>query len=155
MGLGFRTPTLIVIAVPKLPIYKASFLPDSNTVLATGRRPFFYFYDMASGKVDFVPQILGREEKSWETHFVSQDGKSIAFLGNDGYIVLVDPHSKQSTGFFKLNGSVRSAAFTPDGTELLASGSDGIVNRYVSCDLLCGTQKIVRFNNSRPSLPKV
>jgi len=84
---------------------------------------------MTSGKVDFVPHILGREEKSWESHFASQDGKSIAFLGNDGYIVMVDPHNKQSTGFLKLNGSVRSVAFTPDGTELLASGSDGIVNR--------------------------
>lgn len=86
---------------------------------------------MSAGKVDFVPQILGREEKSWESHFVSPDGKTIALVGNDGYIVLLDPHSKQSTGFLKMNGSVRSIAFTPDGNELLASGSDGIINRQV------------------------
>ena len=86
---------------------------------------------MVSGKVDFVPGVLGREEKSWESHFVSPDGRQIAFLGNDGYVVLIDPHNKQSTGFLKLNGSVRSVSFTADGKHLLASGSDGDITRQV------------------------
>jgi U3 small nucleolar RNA-associated protein 18 len=86
---------------------------------------------MVAGKVDFVPGVLGREEKSWESHVVSPDGRNIAFLGNDGYVVLIDPNNKQATGFLKLNGSVRSVAFTPDGKHLLASGSDGDITRQV------------------------
>ena len=121
--------TVLDFPVPKLPIYKASFLPDSNSIIVTGRRPFFYTYDMVAGKVDFVPGVMGREEKSWESHFVSKDGKMVAFLGNDGYIVLLDPHSKQNIGSLKLNGSVRSVAFTADGTHILASGSDGDISR--------------------------
>jgi U3 small nucleolar RNA-associated protein 18 len=84
---------------------------------------------MVAGKVDYIPGVLGREEKSWESHFVSRDGKKIAFLGNDGYIVLIDPLNKQVTGTLKLNGSVRSAVFTEDGRHLLASGSDGDISR--------------------------
>lgn len=84
---------------------------------------------MVAGKVDFVPCVMGRDEKSWESHFVSKDGKTVALLGNDGYVVLFDPHSKQATGSLKLNGSVRSVAFTADGLHLLASGSDGDITR--------------------------
>ena len=86
---------------------------------------------MVAGKVDYIPGVLGREEKSWESHFVSRDGKKIAFLGNDGYIVLIDPLNKQATGTLKLNGSVRSVSFTDDGRHLLASGSDGDITRQV------------------------
>lgn len=86
---------------------------------------------MVAGKVDFVAGVLGREEKSWESHFVSLDGKKIAFLANDGYIVMIDPRNKQATGTLKLNGSVRSLSFTEDGRYLLASGSDGDISRYV------------------------
>ena len=99
--------------------------------MLSGRRKFFYFYDAISGKVDLVPGILGRDERSWERHTVSPDGKLIAFVGNDGYVVLVDSHSKQSIGSLKLNGSVRAITFTPDGSEVLASGSDGDIYRCV------------------------
>ena len=85
-----------------------------------------------AGKVDFIPKILGREEKSWERHTVSPDGRLIAFVGNDGYVVLVDSHSKHWIADLKLNGSVRAIAFTPDGKYIVASGSDGDIYRYVS-----------------------
>lgn len=117
--------------VPRMPIYNASFLMDSGNVVATGRRPFFYLYDMVAGKIDLVPSIYGREEKSWESHAVSPDGKIIALLGNDGYIILVDPRHKQAIGSLKINGSVRAVTFDADGRYLLASGSDGDVYRYV------------------------
>mmetsp|Transcript_2091 Transcript_2091/g.4843 ORF Transcript_2091/g.4843 Transcript_2091/m.4843 type:complete len:696 (-) Transcript_2091:85-2172(-) len=114
----------------KMPIYSANFLGDTGKVVVSGRRPFFYLYDAVSGNVDLVPRILGRDERSWERHTVSPDGRLIAFVGNDGYIVLVDAHSKHSVGTLKLNGSVRSITFTPDGSNIIASGSDGDVYRW-------------------------
>jgi U3 small nucleolar RNA-associated protein 18 len=112
-----------------MPIYSASFLGNSGKVVASGRRSFFYIYDAVAGKVDFVRRILGRDEKSWEKHVASPEGDLIAFVGNDGYVVLVDSHSKQCVGTLKLNGSVRAITFTPDGSQILASGSDGDVYR--------------------------
>eukprot|EP00536_Pseudo-nitzschia_multiseries_P003153 jgi/Psemu1/185171/e_gw1.47.101.1 len=131
------------IHFPEMPIYSASFLGDTGKVVLSGRRKFFYFYDMISGKVDLVPSILGRDERSWERHTVSPDGKLIAFVGNDGYVILVDSFSKQSVGSLKLNGSVRAITFTPDGSELLASGSDGDIYRWDVNSRQC----IERFSN--------
>eukprot|EP00535_Pseudo-nitzschia_heimii_P003969 CAMPEP_0197179694 /NCGR_PEP_ID=MMETSP1423-20130617/4555_1 /TAXON_ID=476441 /ORGANISM="Pseudo-nitzschia heimii, Strain UNC1101" /LENGTH=597 /DNA_ID=CAMNT_0042629639 /DNA_START=78 /DNA_END=1871 /DNA_ORIENTATION=- len=131
------------IHFPEMPIYSASFLGNTGKVVLSGRRKFFYFYDAISGKVDLVPSILGRDERSWEKHAVSSDGKLIAFVGNDGYVVLVDSHSKQSIGSLKLNGSVRAITFTPDGSEVLASGSDGDIYRWNVKSRQC----IERFSN--------
>jgi len=118
------------IHFPEMPIYNASFLGDTGKVVLTGRRKFFYIYDAVAGKVDLVPKIHGRDERSWERHTVSPDGSLIALVGNDGYIVLVDSHSKQCVGTLKLNGSVRAITFTPDGTCIIASGSDGDIYRW-------------------------
>lgn len=112
-----------------MPIYSASFLGDSGNVVVSGRRRFFYMYDAVAGKVDFVPRIMGRDEKSWERHVASPNGDMIAFLGNDGFIVLVDAHSKHWITDLKMNGSVRALTFTPDGSHILSSGSDGDVYR--------------------------
>ena len=43
-----------IAAVPKLPIYSASFLGDTGNVVVSGRRPFFYIYDAVAGKVGQV-----------------------------------------------------------------------------------------------------
>lgn len=118
-----------------MPIYSANFLGSTGNVVVSGRRPFFYIYDAVAGKVDHVPRIQGREEKSWETHVVSPDGKLIAFVGNDGWIVLVDSHSKHWVGDMKCNGSVRALSFTPDGKYILASGSDGDIYRQVVAEM--------------------
>jgi WD40 repeat protein len=87
-------------------------------------------YDAVAGKLDLVPRIIGREEKSLEKFNVSPDGRTIAFIGNDGYIILVDAHTKHWIADLKMNGSVRAVTFTPDGEEIIASGSDGDVYRY-------------------------
>ena len=132
------------IAVPKLPIHTANFLGNTGNVVVSGRRPFFYLYDAVAGKVDEVPRIHGRDEKSWEKHSVSPTGQLIAFYGNDGYIVLVDAHSKHWVGDLKINGSVRAITFTPDGSQILASGSDGDVYRWDVHSRRC----IERFSNN-------
>lgn len=131
------------IHFPKLPIISAHFLGDTGKVVVSGRRPFFYIYDSMAGKLDHVPRIVGREEKSWERCFPSPDGKTIAFVGNDGYLILVDVRSKQWMASLKMNGSVRAITFTPDGEYILASGSDGDVYRWEIASRKC----VERFTN--------
>jgi U3 small nucleolar RNA-associated protein 18 len=119
-----------------MPIYSASFLgASSGKVVASGRRPFFYLYDTVAGKLDQVPKIVGRarQEKSLERCVASPDGRTIAFCGNDGYIILYDAHNKRWITDLKVNGSVRAICFTPGGGEhhhVMASGSDGDVYRW-------------------------
>ena len=117
------------IHFPTLPITCASFLGNSGSVVLSGRRPFFYVYDAVSGNIQKVPSIVGRKERSLEKFTVSPNGQYIAFIGNDGYIILVDGKTYQWVGDLKMNGSVRAITFTEDGEYILGSGSDGDVYR--------------------------
>ena len=93
--------------------------------MASGRRKGFFIYDLAASRVEKVQGILGRPEKSCESFVTcpSSSNPLVAFLGNEGCIPLVSLHSRQSIGTLKMNGTVRTAAFTADGQELLTAGT--------------------------------
>ncbi|KAL7519848.1 hypothetical protein ACHAWX_004729 [Stephanocyclus meneghinianus] len=97
-----------------MPIMCASFVGNYGSAVMSGRRPFFYVYDAASGSVEQVhATMFGRKEHSLEWFTVSPDGRVIAFVGNDGYIILIDGFSKRWIGDLKMNGSVRAITFSP------------------------------------------
>lgn len=118
-------------------------------MVVTGRRPFFYLYDTVAGKADRMPPIPGRQEKSWERSVAAPDGKTLALLGNDGYILLYDVQQKacRTTQHMKLNGSVRTVCFSESASsslDLFASGSDGDVYRF---DIRNSSRCVERFSN--------
>lgn len=127
---GKRNTKIQSIFLDDCPIRKASFLPDGSAVIVSGRRKFFYSFDLVKAKVDKIGPLTGREEKSLEAFEVSPDSKTIAFLGNEGYILLVSSKSKELIGTLKMNGTVRSIAFTNDGHQLLSSGGDGQIYHW-------------------------
>lgn len=136
-------PKVHGVNFPKMPISCASFLGDTGSVVLSGRRPFFYVYDAMSGKIQRVPGIVGRKERSLEKFTASRDGRLIAFVGNDGYVILVDGKTRQWVGDLKMNGSVRTVEFGKDGEHLLGSGSDGDVYRWHIGSRRC----VERFRN--------
>jgi U3 small nucleolar RNA-associated protein 18 len=133
------------VPVPKLPIYSASFLGTTGNVVVSGRRPFFYIYDAATGGLDYIPRVhAGRHERSLERFTTSPDGRTVAFMGNDGYIILFDAARKRWITDLKMNGSVRAVSFTPSGDQIVTSGSDGDVYRW---DLRNACRCVERFSN--------
>ncbi|KAI4301165.1 hypothetical protein L6164_034471 [Bauhinia variegata] len=127
---GKRNTKIESIFIDDCPIRKASFLPDGSQVILSGRRKFFYSFDLLKAKVDKIGPLVGREEKSLEVFEVSPDSHTIAFVGNDGYILLVSTKTKELVGTLKMNGTVRSLAFAEDGQQLLSSGGDGQVYHW-------------------------
>lgn len=97
-----------------------------SQIVASGRRKGFFIYDLAASRVEQVQGILGRQEKSCESFVTCPSGSNplMAFLGNQGCIPLVSLASRQSVGTLKMNGTVRTAAFTADGQELLTAGTN-------------------------------
>lgn len=124
---GEENPKIHGIHFPTLPITCASFLGDSGSVVMSGRRPFFHVYDAISGNIQKISSIVGRKERSLEKFTVSPSGDVIAFVGNDGYIILVDGKTRQWISDLKMNGSVRAITFSDDGEYIMGSGSDGDV----------------------------
>lgn len=127
---GKRNTKIQSIYLEDCPIRKASFLPDGSQVIISGRRKFFYSLDLVKAKVDKIGPLVGREEKSLEVFEVSPDSSTIAFTGNEGYILLVSTKTKELIGTLKMNGTVRSMAFADDGRQLLSSGGDGQVYHW-------------------------
>lgn len=118
-----------MLVVPRLPISSAWFLGATGTVVASGRRSFFYLYDSVAGKLDRIPKLSGRNEQSLESCFAAPDGSTLAFAGNDGFVLLFDVKQKHLKSTVKLNGTVRSICFSGE-HEVLASGCDGDVYRF-------------------------
>lgn len=127
---GKRNPKIQSVFIEDLPIRKASFLPDGSMAIAAGRRKFFYSFDLVKGALDRINCLIGREERSLESFEVSTDSSTIAFLGNDGYIMLVSTKTKQLIGTLKMNGTARALSFADDGRQLLSSGGDGQVYHW-------------------------
>ncbi|KAI5448309.1 U3 small nucleolar RNA-associated protein 18 homolog [Lathyrus oleraceus] len=127
---GKRNTKIQSIFLEDCPIRKASFLPDGSQVIISGRRNFFYSLDLVKARVDKSGPLLGRDEKSLEVFEVSPDSKTIAFVGNEGYILLVSAKSKQLIGTLKMNGTVRALAFSEDGQKLLSTGGDGHIYHW-------------------------
>ncbi|CAH9140592.1 unnamed protein product [Cuscuta epithymum] len=118
------------VFIEDCPIKKAAFSPDGSQVIISGRRKFFYALDLVKTTVDKIGPLVGREEKSLESFEVSPNSDMIAFLGNEGYILLVSLKTKELVGTLKMNGTVRSIAFTNDGQQLLSSGGDGEIYHW-------------------------
>lgn len=127
---GKRNNKIQSIFLDDCPIQKACFLPDGSQVIASGRRKFFYSFDLVKATVDKIGPLIGREEKSLEVFEVSPDSNTLAFVGNEGYILLVSSKTKELIGTLKMNGTARSLAFANDGQHLLSSGGDGHVYHW-------------------------
>lgn len=127
---GKRNAKIESIFIDDCPIRKAAFLPDGSQVIIAGRRKFFYSFDLVMAKVDRIGPLVGREEKSLEVFEVSPDSSTIAFVGNEGYILLVSSKTKELIGTLKMNGTARSLAFSEDGKQLMSSGGDGQVYHW-------------------------
>ncbi|CAM9886761.1 unnamed protein product, partial [Hapterophycus canaliculatus] len=113
--------------------------------IVTGRRPFFYSYDVATGKVVKIPRIFssGRAEKHVETFAASPDGQWLAFIGSGGYVLLLSSKTKQWAADFKLNSTATAVTFSPDSRYLLASSADADVYKFDIRSRRC----VLRFFN--------
>lgn len=127
---GKRNAKIQSVFLEDCPVRKAAFLPDGSQVVVSGRRKFFYTFDLVKARVDKIGPLVGREEKSLELFEVSPDSTTIAFAGNEGYILLVSTKTKELVGTLKMNGTVRSMAFSGDGKTLLSSGGDGQIYHW-------------------------
>ncbi|KNC96269.1 uncharacterized protein SPPG_08420 [Spizellomyces punctatus DAOM BR117] len=127
---GKINPKIQSVHIKDLPIHRATFTPDGKEVLLTGKRKFFYSYNIEAGVIQRIPGIRGRDEESFANSYVSPDNKHFAFLGRDGHIILVSKDTKQWVATMKMNGSVTAIDFSKDGKFLYSFGGDGEVYQW-------------------------
>ncbi|KAJ9560016.1 hypothetical protein OSB04_005176 [Centaurea solstitialis] len=134
---GKRNTKIQTIFVDDCPIRKAAFTPDGSQVIVSGRRKFFYSFDLVKAKMDKIGPLVGRDEKSLETFEISPDSNTIAFVGNEGYILLVSSKTKELIGTLKMNGTARALAFVDGGRQLMSTGGDGHIYHWDLRTMTC------------------
>ncbi|CAM9279963.1 unnamed protein product [Ectocarpus sp. 13 AM-2016] len=141
---GVRNAKVHSIFFEDLPITSAAFT-GAEQAIVTGRRSFFYSYDVATGKVLKIPRVFssGRTEKHLESFAASPDGQWLAFIGSGGYVLLLSSKTKQWAADFKLNSTATAVTFSPDSRYVLASGADADVYKFDIRSRRC----VLRFSN--------
>lgn len=125
---GVKNPHVQSIFFEDMPVHSAQFLERGSKIFCSGRRSFFYALDLETSKVEKISKLFGREEKSFESFIGSNASDVVAFIGQDGSLPLVSISSRQLIDTLKMNGTVRSGAFSNDGLHLYTGGGDGIVH---------------------------
>ncbi|KAG0746873.1 hypothetical protein G6F57_008232 [Rhizopus arrhizus] len=127
---GKINPKIQSVKFKDLPITHAEFHPSGDQIVVSGRRSYFYIYDIQSGTIDKCPGIWGREEKSLEKFSMSPCGRYIAFLGNSGVIIIVSYLTKKWFGNLKVNKTVESVDWSSDGKYLFGFNNEGEVYQF-------------------------
>ncbi|KAJ3271884.1 U3 snoRNP protein, partial [Borealophlyctis nickersoniae] len=127
---GKVNPKIQSIYIKDLPIHKAAFTPDGKQVIMAGQRKYFYVFDVESGGVEKVPYIRGHEDDTLPNMYASPCNTYLAFIGRDGYVMLVSRTTKQWVADLKTNGYVKSLAFSADGKFLFTFGGNGDVCQW-------------------------
>jgi U3 small nucleolar RNA-associated protein 18 len=134
---GKENAKLSSVHFKNMPIYCADFVPFKNEVIVSGRRRHFCSFDVESGKIDTIPYLRGRDERSLEHFKISPNGDTICFRALSGEMVLVSVKSKQAIGTLKMNGCVKDFAYSADGYSLLSTGSDSEIYQWDLRNMNC------------------
>jgi U3 small nucleolar RNA-associated protein 18 len=113
-----------------LPISTADFTKDGEQVVLSGKKPYFYIFDMKHESIEKIPFIQGRNERSLEYFELSPCNRYIAFIGLAGSILVLHRNSKQLIAEFKSNTHVRSLRFSCSGESLFSVGGDGMIYQW-------------------------
>lgn len=113
-----------------MPIHRARFSGGGEQVIVSGRRSFFYQFDLGSGTVERVLTLERNRHsiKSLENFVVSHDGQQLAFIGGKGHVHIVSNKTKQQTGVLHLNEACGAACFSAHNEHhILTTGKGGNV----------------------------
>ncbi|CAB4406560.1 unnamed protein product [Rhizophagus irregularis] len=127
---GKKNPKIQSVIFNDLPILRAEFNPSGSEIIISGRRKYFYIYNIEAGSIDRSQGIFGTEDKTRENFLISPCGKYIVFIGSNGYLTLVSYQTKQQVANLKMNGSADAAAWSSDGKYLFSAGKDATIYQW-------------------------
>ncbi|ORY53100.1 WD40 repeat-like protein, partial [Rhizoclosmatium globosum] len=127
---GKVNPKIQSVFLKDFPIHCADFNATGRQVILSSVKKFFYVYDVEAGQAERIDGIRGRDEDKFEKFIVSPCGKFIAFMGRDGYIILISAQSKQWIANLRMNGTCTAFDFTKDGRFLYSIGGDGEIYQW-------------------------
>ncbi|RHN71712.1 putative transcription factor WD40-like family [Medicago truncatula] len=115
------------------PINSVQFHRNGQLLLAAGLDRKLKFFQIDGKRNTKIESIFLEDCPIRKASFLP-DGSQVIISGRRkffySYILLVSTKSKQLVGTLKMNGTVRSLAFTEDGQKLLSAGGDGHIYHW-------------------------
>jgi U3 small nucleolar RNA-associated protein 18 len=116
------------ILLPDLPVYQARFIKEGHQLLITGNRKYFYYYDLASNKLEKVHGVTGGAfSNTGGDHLTSltrlftppsADADMFAFAGGEsGSISVMSQSTKKMLFELKLSSSSCTAVGFSEGSD--------------------------------------
>ncbi|QRV91650.1 WD40 domain-containing protein [Ceratobasidium sp. AG-Ba] len=127
---GLTNPLLQTLHTPTLPPNKATFHPSGTSVLLAGPRPFVCVYDLQSSRVS-THQVSGRtqsnakvdnQDRACDVNAFSPDGRTLAIVGRQGRVRLLDWASVSVVGEIKASATVKSVWWHADNGASVTGG---------------------------------
>lgn len=122
---GSRNNKIQAVSFKNFRIHQASFTSDGTSILLTGTKPNFFTYDLLSDTITRIPGIKGRPEHSWRKFAISPHNDCHAFVGLNGYAVLIDRRSNQSIGTVRHSNQIVDLKFSKNENQLSTFGTQG------------------------------
>lgn len=132
-------PQLTSVQVKSVPVRCSAFLhPDGDEIIFAGRRRFFHSWNISTGLVRRVNNILGhqREQRSMERFRLSPDGQHMALIATDrkggGMLNIVSVGSMQWVAQARLDsrGGIADFCWWRNGVGMTILGRDGQVGEW-------------------------
>ncbi|KAG9104678.1 hypothetical protein FRC06_000064 [Ceratobasidium sp. 370] len=126
---GLTNPLLQTLHTPTLPLNKAAFHPSGASILLAGPRPFVCVYDLQSSRVS-THQVSGRtqpnkvdtQDRACDVNAFSPDGRTLAIVGRQGRVRLLDWASVSVVGEIKAAATVKSVWWHADNGASVTGG---------------------------------
>lgn len=126
---GQENPKIQSVFFKDLRIRNAAFHPSGDQVFVTGRRPYYYIYDVQAGAIDRCPEILGRTQDNFQSNLeaftLSPDGRYMAVRAMNGHIIIVSTRTKRWVTDLKMSGAAVSMDWSSDGKFLHTINTEG------------------------------
>ncbi|THG16332.1 hypothetical protein TEA_009685 [Camellia sinensis var. sinensis] len=152
---GKRNTKIQSIFLDDCPIQKACFLPDGSQVIASGRRKFFYSFNLVKATEGYILLVSSKTKELIGTFKMNGTARSLVFAndgqhllssGGDGHVYHWDLRTRACFHKAIDEGCIHGSSLctSPDGS-LFAAGSDsGIANVYNREEFLGGKRKPIK-----------
>ncbi|EGR30830.1 WD repeat protein [Ichthyophthirius multifiliis] len=121
------------VYVENFPISTAQFLLQKNQILlASQNKRHLLYYDLVSDKVEKISSHLftQRFSSKIDKFVISPDQNYIAVYSSEGYIMILNAHTKQFLFEFKMNEECKSLCFSFDSKFLFSGGKTNKIYQW-------------------------
>merc|ERR1712228_593346 len=124
---GQNNELLKKIFISDLPIRCAHFSSDGSEIIMTGRRHFFYIFNLINFKLQRINKLIGRDERSWEYFEVSPNNLHIVFVGVRGVLIIVSAQTRKPIKTLQISQQIAMIKFDKNGNFLYILSQNGMI----------------------------